>query len=250
MTEDIGRELRKIQQYAAGLQGLLADVHAKSPRSAEGTDRSGAVRVVLGHDGLPASVRVESDWQRRLKPEGFGGAVMEAFSVAMGERMAVWTTELEEQGLRSKVERLRTGFDSQSAATPAGQIPAAFRRAEASAVSPRPMGDITEEVLKAFDSVNEFTAQSAKPTTADGTSAQGKLKITLSKSALVSCVAEPRWVAGQSAARLMNALGEALRGAREELATLAEKPEPGGHLDRLFGEALSLLKDPNRLADS
>lgn len=60
------RELTQIQQYAAGLQGLLATAQAEAPRSSEGADRTGTVRVFLGPDGLPNSFRIESGWNLSL----------------------------------------------------------------------------------------------------------------------------------------------------------------------------------------
>jgi hypothetical protein len=92
------RELVQIQQYAAGLRGLLATAQADAPRISEGVDRTGTIRAVLGPDGLPDSFRIESGWNRKITAETFGGAVLEAFQAAMGERLAVWTRTLEKQG--------------------------------------------------------------------------------------------------------------------------------------------------------
>ena len=100
MTTDLIRELQQIQRYAAGLHDLLAKAKAQAPRQAEGTDRSGAVRVVLGPDGFPETIRVDGGWQRRLSAAAFGGAVGEAFSAATGDRLAAWTTTLRQQGGR------------------------------------------------------------------------------------------------------------------------------------------------------
>lgn len=88
MTADLMRELAQIQQYAAGLQGLLATAQTEAPRRSEGTDRTGTIRVFLGPDGLPSSFRIESGWNRKVVAENFGGAVLEAFQKAMGERLA------------------------------------------------------------------------------------------------------------------------------------------------------------------
>jgi hypothetical protein len=120
------RELAQIQQYAAGLQGLLATAQTEAPRSSEGTDRTGTVRVVLGSDGLPSSFRVESGWNRKIAAENFGGAVLEAFQVAMGERLAVWTRTLEEQGWQAQTDQLRLDLEGRPAASTPGEIPPAF----------------------------------------------------------------------------------------------------------------------------
>lgn len=58
MTDELIGQLARIQQYAAGLHGLLADAQEQAPESSEGTDRSGTVRAFLGPDGLPRSFRV------------------------------------------------------------------------------------------------------------------------------------------------------------------------------------------------
>lgn len=98
MPDELLRELSQIQQYAAGLQGLLENAQARAPLSSEGTDRSGVVRVLLDADGLPISFRVEAGWHRKLTAVAFCGAVMEAFQAAMGVRLAIWTRTLQQQG--------------------------------------------------------------------------------------------------------------------------------------------------------
>jgi hypothetical protein len=57
-------------------------------------------------------------------------------------------------------------------------------------------------------------------------------------------------VSAQTAATLMNALGEALSAARTDLENSNPRPAPSGSLDRLFAEALALLRDPRRVVDS
>lgn len=60
---------------------------------------------------------------------------------------------------------------------------------------------------------------------------------------------DEHWVAGQTAAQLMNALGQALTAAKEDLSEESQKPRPMSGVDRLFAEAMALLNDPRRLAD-
>lgn len=69
MTDELMRELVQIQQYAAGLRGLLATAQAEAPRTSEGADRTGTIRAVLGPDGLPDSFRIESGWNRKITAE-------------------------------------------------------------------------------------------------------------------------------------------------------------------------------------
>ena len=70
MAEDLIRELVRLQRYASQLHALIAEAQAQAPRSARGTDSSGAVHVLLGPDGLPESIRVDPDWRQRLDPLG------------------------------------------------------------------------------------------------------------------------------------------------------------------------------------
>lgn len=250
MTDELMRELAQIQQYAAGLQGLLATAQAEAPRSSEGTDGTGTVRVFLGPDGLPNSFRIESGWNRKIPADGFGGAVLEACQAAMGERLAVWTRTLEDQGWQAQADRLRVDLDEQPSTSGAGEVPSVFRH-PVEDVTPRPIDQVAEDMIKAFDHVGDLAAPPAQATGGSGASRSGKLVLTLSKAGLVSCTADPEWVSGQTAATLMNALGEALDAARADLAnSTVGAAAPSGSLDRLFAEALALLRDPRRVVDS
>lgn len=245
MTADLIRELQQIQRYAAGLHDLLAQAQTQAPRQAEGTDRTGAVRVVLGPDGFPETIRVDSGWERRLAPEAFGGAVGEAFSAAMGERLAEWTDTLRRQGWQSNVDRLQEDASRPSA----GAVPPALRR-PAAAGRPRPLVDLAEDMIRAFDTADRLSAP-APQATGTGSVASGRLTVTLAANGALSCEAEPQWVSRQSPAALMSALNEALHAARADLdrqAAHAPDPQPATtRLDGLFGEAFALLSDPRRL---
>lgn len=245
MTDELMRELAQIQQYAISLQGLLATAQAQAPRSSEGADRTGTVRVFLDHDGLPDSFRIESGWHRKISAEGFSGAVLEAFQVAMGERLAVWTRTLEGQGWQSQDDHLRVDLDEQ----PPRELPPTFR-CPVDEVSPRPIDLVAEDMIRAFDQVGRFAAPSPQAAGGTGANRSGKLVLTLSKAGLVSCTAAPEWVSGQTAATLMNALGEALTSARADLQNSTDQPAPSGSLEALFAEALALVRDPQRVVDS
>ncbi|MGH3815828.1 MAG: hypothetical protein ACRDUV_25825 [Pseudonocardiaceae bacterium] len=249
MTAELMRELAQIQQYAAGLQGLLATAQAEAPRSSEGTDGTGTIRVLLDPDGLPSSFRIESGWNRKIPAEGFGGAVLEAFQAAMGERLAVWTRTLEEQGWQAQADRLRVDLDDRPSASGRGEVPSAFGH-PVQDVTPRPIDQVAEDMIKAFDHVGDLAGPPPQASGGTGASRSGKLVLTLSRAGLVSCTADPEWVSGQSAATLMNALGEALTAARADLENSNAQTAPSGSLDRLFAEALALLRDPRRVVDS
>jgi len=243
MTTDLIRELQQIQRYAAGLHDLLAKAKAQAPRQAEGTDRSGAVRVVLGPDGFPETIRVDGGWQRRLSAAAFGGAVGEAFSAATGDRVAAWTTTLRQQGWQAGVDRLRGDVD-RGRSTP-GATPPAVRRG-VRPVRPRPLDAVAEDVIKAFDTVDELAAPPA-PASGTGSAAAGRLSLTLSASGGLSCAADAQWVSRCSAAALMTALSEALQAARTDLARISADTSASNttaRLDGLLDEAFALLKNP------
>jgi hypothetical protein len=247
VNDEIMRELAQIQHYAAGLQGLLATAQAQAPSSSEGADRTGTIRVFLGPDGLPTSFRVEPGWNRKVSAEHVGGAVVEAFQAAMGERLAAWTTTLDDQGWQAQADQLRLDLDgSGPVSMPAGISPAF--RSPADPMAARSIDHVAEEMIKAFDDVAGLTPPA--PTGATGANRSGKLALTLSKAGLVSCIADVEWVSTQTSATLMNALGEALAAARTALESTPGQPGPSGNLDRLLADALALLSDPQRVLNS
>ena len=245
MTDDLMAAFAQMQHYTAALHRLIATAQEQAPRRSEGTDDSGAVRVELGADGLPTAFQVDRDWERMLEPEAFGAAVVQACQAAMGDRLSAWSTSLQDSGWQDGANRLRGGPQAQPA-TPPTRVPPAFRR-PVPEVTPRPLGQLTEDVLAAFDGVGDFAAP--RPGASTGSGGGGKLTITLSTTGLSSCTADPTWVDAQTSARLMNALSEALAEAKSKLdRTPPASPEPPG-MDRLLAEAMALLKDPRRLAD-
>lgn len=248
MTDDLMRELVQLQQYAAGLQGLLATAQADAPRSSEGTDRTGTIRAFLGPDGQPNSFRIEPGWNRKIPAENFGGAVLEAFQAAIGERLAIWTRTLEQQGWQAQADRLRVDLDKQPSASGQAEISAFGHFVED--VTPRPVDQIAEDMIKAFDQVGHIAAAPPQVARGAGSSRSDKLVLTLSAAGLVSCTADPEWVSTQTAASLMNALGEALTAARADLEDSTGRLTPSQSLDRLFTEALALLRDPRHVVDS
>lgn len=240
MTDDLAAQFAQIQKYTATLHSLMTVAQEHAPRQSEGADESGAVRVILDSDGLPRTFRVDNNWDRKIDPAAFGGAVMEAFQAAISDRLEAWSRSLAEDGWRDRVDQLK----GPSAPT-GGQVPAAFRKPVEN-VAPRPIGDIAEDVFKAFDNV---AAPPPKTNGASGTDQTGKLAVTLSAQGLTSCTVDERWAADQTAARLMNALGQALAAAKEDLSRNSQNPQPLSGVDRLFAETMALLNDPRRLAD-
>jgi hypothetical protein len=282
MTEDIVGQLQQFQQYAAGLHGLLEQAQASAPPVAEGTDRSGAVRAMLGPDGLPEWIRVEADWQHRLAPQAFGQAVAEACQVAGSARLAAWSAALQDQGLRSAADRLQVDDEAPlpteplpteplpAEPLPAEPLPSEWRR-RIEEVRPRPLAELTEDVLRALDGVGELAAAPA-PVAASGTGSDdsGRVSVTVSEAGLISCAANVRWASAQTGSALTTALAQALGAADTDLARAitaanstaansaaanstaadATAPNSADNLDQLLAEALAMLSNPERLADS
>jgi hypothetical protein len=252
VNEDLMEQFAQIQRYANGLQRLLVDAQAVAPHESKGADTSGAVTVRLGADGIPQSFRIAQDWHRRLAPETFGLAVVEACQAAIGDRLSTWTNSLTEDGWQDKVERLKGGpADPAPSKDNSARVPPAFRDAVATA-QPRPATDLAEEVIRSLVNVETFTPP-ATPL-ASGTAARGKLAVTLSSTGLTSCTVDAAWVARQTATTLMNELGTAIRAAREMLQQVSEAAEPAAGaeptagIDRLLAESIALLNNPARLA--
>ena len=246
MNEDLMAQFAQIQRYANGLQRLLVEAQAMAPRQSEGTDNSGAVTVQLDANGIPRSFRITQDWHRRLTPETFGQAVVEACQAAIGDRLSVWTHSLAEDGWQDKVELLKDGpADPAPSGDHSAQIPPAFREAVDTA-RPRPAIDLAEAVIRSFDNVQAFTPPAEQMAT--GTAARGKLTVTLSSTGLTSCTVDVSWVARQTATILMNELGTAVRAATEMLREPAAAAEPAPGIDRLIAESLALLNNPGQFA--
>jgi hypothetical protein len=241
-------QFAQMQNYAAALHGLLAAAQAQAPQRSEGVDRSGTVHVSLGPDGLPERFRVSADWHRRIEAAAFGGAVLDACQVAVGERMAAWTRSLENEGWQTRLEGLRGGPQDSGTGSVPDRVPLVSHRT-ATDVRPRPIGDVTEEVFRAFDDLSRWMARPPQPDSGSGTAGGGRLVVTLSGAGLTSCTADPRWVADQTAPRLTTALDRALSEALQDLANKPEKPPPTAELDGLLTEVMALLHDPGRASD-
>lgn len=240
MTEDLTTQFARMQKYTAALRHLLADAQDRAPHEASGTDRTGAVQVVLGPDGLPKKVRVDPSWQRTLGAAGVGPAVMEASQAALKERMDAWTEALAEDGFQDRVADMKRGR------APESRVPAMFRK-PVPEVAPRPIGAVAEDMFSAFDKVRTSTPSNDP---AAGTDRSGKVTITLSTTALTACTVDAEWAEDQPGTAVADALGEALRAAKRELAQSgANRVDPADGLDGLFAETMALLNDPRRFAD-
>ena len=272
-----------LQEQASRLQQVIAEAQSSAPGRAEGTDSCGAVHVRLGPDGLPRSLRVTSDWKRRVPADAFADAVGEACMAAARQRMDAWAAKLEQAGWKSRVDQLRDQLDqtagdqtagdqttgdqtaadqtaadrtagdqakADTAGTPVSQIPAAFA-GKPRKNGPRPLHVLAENALSAFDAAGRRAESAPGPPQGSGQAADGKLTLTLSASSLVSCQADPEWVSGQTATSLTRALGEALAAARASLAAVAaaaaaDAARQSAVLGQIFAEALELISSESR----
>jgi hypothetical protein len=240
LTDDLMAQFATMQKHTAALRLLLSDAQERAPRESSGTDETGAVQVVLGPDGLPSTMRVDPSWQQAIGPAGVGSAVMDAFQAAVKERMDVWTEALAEDGFQDRVEEMKRGR------APESRVPAAFRKPVPKVV-PRPIGAVAEDMFVAFDKVRT-SPPSNDP--AAGADRSEKVTITLSTNALTACTVDAEWAEEQSGTEVTEALGEALRAAKRQLAQSgANRVDPAGGLDGLFAETMALLNDPRRFAD-
>lgn len=243
MTDDLSRDLARLQHYAAGLEKLIDSAQDAAPRAATATDGTGMISVTLGSDGLPKSFRAEPDWNRHVKPEQLGQAVLDAFAAAMGERLAMWARTLQDRGWQQEVDELGAG----SSGPNAGEILPAFRKPD---VPPRSIDVVAEDMMRALDQAPEIGAAQHPTGTGTGSNRSGALTLTLSGNGLVSCTAETHWASRQSGTSLTNALGEALTEARADFARNNRGAPTGPNLNNLFNEAIALMNDPRRLMES
>jgi hypothetical protein len=261
MTDEIFPELGELQRQAVALQGLIAAAQASAPRQAEGADSTGSVWATIGPDGLPAALFIQDDWQRRLPGGRLGTAVVEAFATAADRRVVAWNEALSEGDWPSTVDRVRTGLADPrtdgprpggprtDGPRPGGSQADALGPPALPAVEPaRSLNDLLSDMLTAFDAIDTF-APPAIVAQGSGTSGYQKLVVGLSAAGLVSCVVDEPWAAQQDAATLMAAFAEALSRAKTDLAR-AQSSRPAPDPDRVLGQALELLNDPGRLAES
>jgi hypothetical protein len=252
--DEILRDLARLRRYGGGLQDLLGELQRMAPERSEGTDPSGAVRAVLGPDGLPETIRVSPYWKEKTQADAFGEAVTGACLAAMRQRGAQWSESMRRSGWQERLDQLDTGTGGAGAGGAAAEadpdpVPAAFRRANGA--PPRPLDVLAEESISLLDAALR-PVPAPRPAGA-GTNRGGTLEISLSADGQVSCRADARWVQQQSGAQLSTALSDALAAARDRLAAAASTQVvsgvAGAKAEGLLQEILAVLGDPQRLAD-
>ncbi len=251
MNDEFIEGLRQFQQQALNLQSMMTDMQQRMPQGVEGTDAQGAVTVRLATDGLPEFIRAASDWQRRQEPEAIGAAVGDAYGVAMSQQMTAWAQAFEDSDWQGKADRLDSQFaQPEASAAPAAQpdIPERDLRYVVS----RPLDELAEDVLSAFDVVDRMDETASEPAEVEGTSAGRHVTLVVTKGALRSCEVDRQWAAGQSYIALNQAFEEALGDARGKLnsAEAAGADAIAGlQVDSLLDEALAILRNPQRFID-
>ncbi|MDT3398186.1 hypothetical protein RKE29_16310 [Streptomyces sp. B1866] len=249
MTDDIIRELSQFQGYTQKLQRLISELQNTAPQHAEGTDAQGAVTVRLHPDGLPESISVASDWQRRRRPDDIGPAVVEAFEAAMNERLERWSRTLQQSGWEARAEQLdRSVPDTFSSGRAPAESPVILGTNPRNVV-PRRLDEVAEELLTLFGTIGQSDTEDGGTPEVTGTSAGRRVSITVTRGAVAFCAVDTEWAGRQSSVRLNQAFGEALSDARSRLdSTVAETggTGPARQLDGLLSEAMTILADPSR----
>lgn len=237
--EEVSRSLRRLTNYAAGLQDLMAELQRAVPESSQGSDRSGAVQAFLGRDGLPQAFRVHPDWRDKIGASSFSAAVTQACEAATRERGLAWLRALEKSGWQQRADRLKADPAAAEAAHH-GTVPPAFRRPGAS--RPRSPDELAEQAIRLARDVSSRAAATPRPSPrGTGANRSRTVTLTLSPSGHVSCHADASWAAEQSAGQLTDALTMALATARQNLAASTSADTPADGADDLLERQERLL---------
>lgn len=237
MNNDLAGGLRDIQQLADDLQCVFGRAQALAPARAEGADPTGSVRVELGSDGWPIAIHVGSGWAGVLPAESVGAAVEQAFATAQTARMAAWSDAMRQDPLLDM-----RGPIGASAPTRWGMATSRVRLDG----QPRPIDELAEDMISAVaELVHGPAARSSGAEHAGvGSVASGRLVLSLGAAAGLTCMADPQWVAQQTAARLSDALGAALLAARSAVRDgPPTAPVRNDRLDLLLADALAVLDE-------
>lgn len=246
---------------AGHLRDQLALADAHTPDQHVATDHSGFVHVMIGRDGLPDAFEVVAGWERWLAPEEFGDAVEQAYRMAMIERMVSWSAALDE--VISPDSELAPELPADPPATGVdlagnggnglgtGTTGGAGGLDDTGGGEPRPSSQLIEELHQLVGKTGQLFGQRALTAEGTGHFGTGSLVLKLSKTGGISCHADPRWVAKQTAASLMNALGQALADARADLASAEQAAQaPIERLMQLCTESIARLSHQKPVANS
>ncbi|MBO2460231.1 hypothetical protein [Actinomadura violacea] len=224
-------EMDALLQYASELQKTLEGINSATPASSEATDQSGAVRVVLGADGVPERFRVANDWNRKVDVRSLGHAVAEACEIALQQRMAAWGEAMQERGLLEEMERIDR-LEAQAGAVSPGlddSLPPGLQRK--TAVHRPPLELLADRALGAQDALDSFLAShdGTPPPEPRGSGADRNraVALTVTASGAVTCEIDARWAERRSGAQIADALNGVLERARADLARAVEAAPSG-----------------------
>ncbi|OWV09581.1 hypothetical protein B5D80_09335 [Micromonospora wenchangensis] len=236
MSDEILGRLRRLHQYTADLNALMASVNARTPsEEATGTDPSGAVRVTVGADGLPTVIRVESVWQHRVEPQDLGRAVTAALQDAVAEAQRAWSEGFDSASWLARVERIETRAQRNYRGETSDPLPKTPLYGQ-----PRDNLALTEDVLKALQAVR--TSGREQPASASGRNRERTIFITLSPAGLQEIEIAASWAQRVGAAEINSGLSEALGRARSALHDQVLKREDAAAVaDTLARETLATL---------
>jgi hypothetical protein len=251
MTDDLIQELRRFQRYASQLQGIISEVRDGTPQSAEAEDAQGAVCVRVGRDGLPESVSVVRDWQKRRKAGQIADAVLEAYESAVNDLMTEQSRMLSGTDWHTRADATRQEMDTARLPETPASWPEMPQR-DLGYTVPRSIDEVAEEMITSFDNLSRQDPATTERVQAMGTDSTRHVTITLAQGSLISCAVDPEWAGKQSSVGLGRAFEEALRDGRSALTQAIEANDADSgsrQLDSLLDEALAILGDPRRATD-
>jgi DNA-binding protein YbaB len=211
------QSLAELQQQAGQLQARLVRAAELGQVASNGRDPSGAVEVILDSDGTASDVRIAADWRRRTPLNHVGAAVVAADTDAALNRA------------RSFAEAIASTEDVSLDPVPA-PTPVA------PAVRARPISNVAESALDAFDSIDRL---STPPPAVTGTSSAKSVRISLDHGRISDCWIDPSWLARQDDTTLAHALREALASAA---TAQAEANRPAAEFSQRLTELLAEVK--------
>jgi hypothetical protein len=239
---DFTGDLTRLREDAARAARLRSDIGRAAPARSEGTDRSGAVTVILGPDGLPEAIQVHGRWRERLAARSFAAAVGEACQSARRERGAAWARAVDLPDASRRFDRL--GPESAEPAPRPDPAPEAFRLHDGGQ-GPSVLGALAEDTISAFDAAMSAAERAqAEPPRGVGSNRERTVGLTLSPGGRMACQADARWVDRQTGTVLSHALGEALAAARQTLARASnsrEAAQRSARTNQLTQEILAAL---------